>query len=385
MLYRYRLNGEEIDSLELKVLVITRGVNVAAEVYEQYGGSHRISRIPLECSCLILPDNIVVHITDTGTQSPFHLGIAPNGNATLSYEGALITDVSFASKTDFYRQYTSAGRPFLGMAVLQGVDVLSFPYLWSCIHARAGQACQFCHCGGFSEQLAQGGNPESPFPTAQDVADVVAYAFKTEKLARYIQITGGSLARPEAECHLAAEMLRAIDSINGFKDIPSEISVFTSPPADQTLIDRLFESGADRVACAVEIWDEDLAKLICPGKAQPGSREQTLKTLLYIADKYGPNKACSGFVVGLEPLESFLTGAEYLASRGIVPIVSIWMPHGRPVSGMSKAPGLEYYRRVRDGIAEIFYKYNIQPPGGTGFNVCLCRDAWNHCNDILNK
>jgi len=383
MLYAYRLNGEEIDSLELKVLLITRGVNVSAEVYEKWGGSHRISQNPLECSCLILPDSVVVHLMDVGHQSHFCLRIAPNGNASLSYEGIPVTDVSFPPKTDFYRRHTSAGRPFLGTAVLQGLDVLSFPYLWSCVHARGGQACQFCHCGGFSRQLARSGNPEPPFPTAQDVADVVTYALKTEKLARYIQITGGSLATPEAECHLATEMLLAIYGISGFKELPSEISVFTSPPSDPALIDQLFEAGADRVACAVEIWDEDLAERICPGKAKSGTREQLLNTLQHIADKYGPNKACSGFVVGLEPLESFLAGAEFLACRGIVPIVSIWMPHGRPVLGMSKAPGLDYYRHVRDGIAEIFYKYKIHPPGGTGFNVCLCRDAWNHCNDIL--
>jgi hypothetical protein len=333
MLYRHRLNGEEIDSLELKVLLITRGVNVAAEVYEQYCGSHRISQNPLECSCLILPGNVVVHLTDAGPQSPFCLGIAPNGNASLSYEGTPVSDVFFPPQTDFYRQHTSAGRPFLGMAVLQGLDVLSFPYLWSCVHARGGQACQFCHCGGFSDQLARSGNPEPSFPTAQDVADVVAYALKTEKLAKYIQITGGSLATPEAECHLATEMLLTINRISGFKDLQIEISVFTSPPADPALIDQLFDAGADRVACAVEIWDEDLAERICPGKAKSGTREQLLNTLQYIADKYGPNKACSGFVVGLEPLESFLAGAEFLASRGIVPIVSIWMPHGRPVLG----------------------------------------------------
>jgi hypothetical protein len=383
MLYRYQLNGEEIDSLELKVLLITRGINVAPEVYEQFRNSHRISQNPLECNCLILPGNVVVHMTDVGPTSPFRLGTAANGGASLSYEGTPVTDVSFPPKTNFYRQITSTGRPFLGMAVLQGLDVLSFPYLWSCVHARGERACQFCHCGGFSEQLARDGYQEPSFPTPQDVADVVDYAFKTERLAKYIQITGGSLGTPEAECHLVAEILLAINSVSGFKNISSEISVFTSPPADPALIDQLFGAGADRVACGIEIWDEDLAKCICPGKAQSGSRERLLRTLVHIAEKYGPNKACSGFVVGLEPVESFLTGAEFLASRGIVPIVSIWMPHGRPVLGKSEAPGLDYYRRVRDGIAEIFCKYKIQPPGGTGFNVCLCRDAWNHCNDIL--
>ncbi len=379
MLPRYRVNGEEIDSLDLKILLITKGASVSADVYEQFAKTHRISPNPLECNCLVLPGNIVVHMTDVGPASPFRLGIAANGNALLSYQNAPVTEVSFPPKTDFYRQLTSSSRPFLGMAVLQGLDVLSFPYLWSCHHAQSGQACQFCHCGSFSEQLAREGNPEPSFPTPQDVAEVVEYAFKIEHLAQYVQITGGSLVNSELECRRAFEALLAIHGIAGFEKIPSEISVFTSPLNDPALIDQLFEAGADRVACDIEVWDEELAQRICPGKAPAGSRERHLKTLTHIADKYGPNKAGSAFVVGVEPVESFLAGAEFLAGRGIVPIVSIWMPHGRPVMGKSEAPGLDYYRKVRDGIAEIFYKYKIEPPGGAGFNVCICRDTYNHC------
>ena len=114
-------------------------------------------------------------------------------------------------------------------------------------------------------------------------------------------------------------------------------------------------------------------------------RQRHLDTLQYIAEKFGPNKACSAFVVGVEPLASFLAGAEYLAQRGIVPIVSIWMPHGRPVLGKTEAPSLGYYRQVRDRIAELYIRYDIEPPGGAGFNVCLCRDTWNHKAEILEK
>lgn len=317
MLCRYQVNGEELDSLELKVLLITKGINVAAEVCEKCGSSHRISQNPLECSCLILPGDVVVHMTDVGPMSPFRLEAVANGNANLLYQGTPVTDVSFPPPTDFYRQRTSTGRPFLGMAVLQGLDVLSFPYLWSCIHARSGQACQFCHCGGFNERLARNGCPEPSFPTVQDVAEAVKYAFTAENPAKYIQITGGSLGRPEAECHLAAEMLLAINGISGFGDIPSEITVFTSPPADPVLIDQLFEAGADRVACAVEIWDEDLAERICPGKSKRGSRSRLLKTLQHIAGKYGPNKACSGFVVGLEPRRVFWPSPNSLPAAGL--------------------------------------------------------------------
>jgi len=383
MLRSYLVNGERVDALELKVLLITQGVQVSRGIYEQFGRTQRISQDPLQCNCLLLPDAIVVHMADVGPASRFCLESSAHGDACLCYDGIPVTEVSFPPQTEFYRQTTSSGRPFLGMAVLQGLDVLSFPYLWPCDHARAGQACQFCHCGGISEQRAREGASEPSFPTPQDVAEVVDYAFQSKNPTRYLQITGGSLKRPAAECRRAVEILLAIKNIDGFEKIPSEISVFTSPPADPGLIDCLFEAGADRVACDIEVWDEKLAERICPGKAQSSSRQRHLKTLQHIADKHGPNKACSAFVVGLEPVESFLSGAEFLASRGIVPIVSIWMPHGRPVLGKSEAPGLGYYRIVRDGIAEIFDKYAIQPPGGAGFNVCLCRDVWNHCRDIL--
>ena len=61
-LRQFRVNGEDLDALELKVLLITKGINApAADVYEQLGKTHRLSPDPLECSCLLLPGNIVVH------------------------------------------------------------------------------------------------------------------------------------------------------------------------------------------------------------------------------------------------------------------------------------------------------------------------------------
>jgi hypothetical protein len=37
MLYKYQLSGEEIDSLELKILLITKGVNIAARFSVRIG------------------------------------------------------------------------------------------------------------------------------------------------------------------------------------------------------------------------------------------------------------------------------------------------------------------------------------------------------------
>jgi len=104
------------------------------------------------------------------------------------------------------------------------------------------------------------------------------------------------------------------------------------------------------------------------------SRPVIVRHLVAAARRHGPNKVCSAFVVGLEPLESLLAGAEYAARRGIVPLFSIWMPHGRPVRGSTTPPGLDYYRQARQGFAELFVKYKLEPPGASGLNVCMCRD-----------
>ena len=110
MLCTCRLNGEEIDSLELKILLITKGINIPSdEVYERFSRTHRLSSFmdPRACNCLLLPDNTVAHIWNAGPRSPFTIGIAEGGDAYLAYDGRFVMEVDFPPKTQFYEQYPS--------------------------------------------------------------------------------------------------------------------------------------------------------------------------------------------------------------------------------------------------------------------------------------
>ncbi len=406
MLHHYQLDGDRVDSLDLKALVVTRGVKVSGDIYRRFGATHRIYPDPEKCNCLIVPDGTIVQLTDLALhmrflkravilgalrnlkhsislRTPFSLEIAPDGQPALLYHDSFVTTVSFPPASRFYDQRTSSGLPFLSNAVLQGVDFLSFQCLWTCEYAKAGYACQFCYAGGMTERLSRQQKTGPPLPTPRDVAEITAYAINSERSAKHIQLTGGSTMNAQAECRVIVQYLDEIEHVVGLRNIPGEMLIYTSPPQDPTELDQLFASGADRIACSLEVWDEELAKIITPGKATFTGRQRTLDCLNYIAKKYGPNKACSSFVVGVEPAHSVLAGAEYLAERGIVPIASIWIPFGRPVMGKTEAPGLDYYRRVKEGLATIFEKYHIEPPGSTGLNVCLCRDAWSNRLEII--
>ncbi len=407
MLQKYQFEGTDIDSLDLKALIVTRGVKVKDDVYTEFGQRFRINPNPLTCNCVILPDGTIAQLTDValhlryikqamsleslkqmgtffGGWKPLDLKMSESGEPVLSYNGEKITDVRFPPKSDFYNQKTSSGLPFVGNAVLQGTDCVAFQSLWPCELARAGYSCQFCYTGGISEQLAKKHKPEPPIPSARDAAEIVDYAVNKENIGDYLQITGGSTMNPQAECHIISELLREIDSVAGLRNLKGEVLIFTTPPSDPRMLDQIFHAGADRVACSLEVWDEKFAPIITPGKVKFTTRKRHFDALKYIAKEYGPNKACSTFVVGLESVDSFLQGAETLAQDGIVAMASLWIPFGRPVMGNAKAPGLDYYRKVKYGLAEIYEKYGIVPPGGAGFNVDIDKDIWRHRSELRN-
>jgi hypothetical protein len=115
MLPVYSVDGERVDSLDLKALLLTRGIRVQPEVYRMFGSTHRFSPDPMQCNALFLPDGTVVHIADVGAAAPFELALGAEGAPRLRHRGNFVADVSFPPATSFYRQRTSRGVPFLGM------------------------------------------------------------------------------------------------------------------------------------------------------------------------------------------------------------------------------------------------------------------------------
>jgi len=401
MLARYTMGDDTLDSVDVKALVISRGVKVSSKVYRALGDRARLSPDPLTCNAFLLPDDTVVQLTDLAfhmayirsaiswdmlqqvkylnqLRTPFTLELSAASTPVLKYNGQIVTEVRLPEPSAFYRQKTTSGMPYLGNAVLQGTEWVSFQCLWACDYARAGMPCQYCYSGGVFDSLTRKKKPLPPFPTPADAAEIAAYAITQEQCARSIQITGGSTFDPAAEVDRIVEYLGAITEAVGRERIAGEIVVYMTPPRDPGLIDAVFAAGADRVSCSLEIWDENLARIIMPGKSKYNERQQHLAMLEYAAAKYGPGKACSNFIVGLEPVESCLAGAEYLASRGVVPIASVWIPFGRPVMGSMQAPDLGYYRAIKAGFAGIHRKYGIEPPGGSGLNVCIDKDIFAH-------
>jgi len=52
----FSVGDERLDSLDLKTMIVTKGIKVSHDIYERFGTTHRIYPNPLTCNCLILPD-----------------------------------------------------------------------------------------------------------------------------------------------------------------------------------------------------------------------------------------------------------------------------------------------------------------------------------------
>ena len=390
---KYVIDGNIIDSVELKCLVISRGIKVDNAVYRHHKDSARLSGSPLCCNCLILSDGTVVQLTDTTfhlrhlsnifkwdnfrllkymreLSTPFSLRMQDD-RAALFYNNAELDTVNFPPFSAFYRQKTASGLPFVGNAVLQGLDWVAFQCLWSCEYAAAGQPCQFCFSGAGFENDAKKGKALPQAVPAADLVEIVKYAHDNDGVSN-IQITGGSTFDGNTEAEYITEYLSVIGKITG------ETILFITPPADLSLIDRYFALGASRIACSIELWDINRATAITPGKIKITGRERHLQVLEYVANKYGHGKSFSNFIIGIEDFTTLAEGAAWLAERGIMPTASVWIPMGRPVQGSMKAPDIDYYRRVKEHFANLYSKYHFEPTKSRGVNVCIEREIWNY-------
>ena len=65
----FMVGDEVVDSVELKCLVVSRGLKIDREVYQQGGKDFRIYPNALTCNSFKLPDGTIVMATDLG----FHL------------------------------------------------------------------------------------------------------------------------------------------------------------------------------------------------------------------------------------------------------------------------------------------------------------------------
>jgi hypothetical protein len=141
MLATYDLEGQAVDSLDLKCLLIGNGLRYPAGVHEAVADWARLEppSNPYACDCVALPGDVAVQLTPNEA-SPFALELDDDNEVCPYHHASRLTAVSFPPAMKYYSQKTGQGRPFGGLDVLEGLGVLAFFYMWPCEYNYYRQA-----------------------------------------------------------------------------------------------------------------------------------------------------------------------------------------------------------------------------------------------------
>src|SRR5690606_20329619 len=125
-------------------------------------------------------------------------------------------------------------------------------------------------------------------------------------------------------------------------------------------ISKLVDIGATSFGFNIEIWDDTLRKVICEGKSKiPKSRYLSAMKRAY--DILGPNRTGSCLIVGLEPVESSIRGANELASIGVQPCMLPFKPWNNSAYSNHPHCSPEDLIKVSKEAVRAIIKNNIFP------------------------
>ena len=208
----YRIDGMDLDSIDVKCMLNSLGVFVSDDVYEQFGAHYRVTRNPFVYQSLYFSDGITAnmrdvsmrmtshtqsHTTTAGEQSLInHMDSTPflvdveDGVAVLKYKGEVIDQIAFPYYTGFYEQKCPSGLRFIDAATLQADRWNSWAYLWPCAFAVAGDPCKYCMAGIMSSEFAADGGTATSV-SVEDFVEMTRFSMDNGYVTS-LQITGGS-------------------------------------------------------------------------------------------------------------------------------------------------------------------------------------------------
>jgi hypothetical protein len=356
----YRLNGKEIEAIELKAELLVNGVALDDSALKGVGTKykeqihwlfewdferHDTGKIPDDFE---LPDGTIVQFRKY-SKSPFTIK-ADNDSLTLLNEGNFITEVKWIPRPEYYSKKTDDGTVMSQVAQIRGTDCLSVCYMNFCGFFKTDDQCRFCNI--VPTKMEKKGDVIS-HKYVEQIGQTAEAAFKD--VAKHVVLTGGWLPDGK-EIKQCVETINVIKKYTGSNNVPG--CAITSAPSTEE-IHELHDSGISLLAFDLEIWDPKLFEEICPGKSKVVGREKWIAALKQAAEIHGQGKVAAGFVTGLEPKESFLEGAQYLAGNGVVPINFVWSPGPGSAYEGQRPPSAQWYLDLTTKLVDIWEDYGL--------------------------
>jgi len=144
-------------------------------------------------------------------------------------------------------------------------------------------------------------------------------------------------------------------------------------PKTREVAKRYRLNGIDAHESNLEVWDERLFNILCPGKAKRFGWKKWVDMMCDEVDIFGQGNVSPCFVWGVEmcqpygfktvdeAVKSTLSGWDYLMAHGVIPRPKEWMVEPGSALADNKPAPLEFYVRTLYGWHELWVKHALPP------------------------
>jgi hypothetical protein len=269
-------------------------------------------------------------------------------------EKILFEKLEFPKRPDYYARKTSDGTDMRTVAVDSGYGAMFVAYSNECSLKDNGRDCLFCNIN--ATKAIYGESQGISWKTPKQVGETIGAGYGIG--FDHVTISGGFVPeRREVEYYIdAAEEIRQATGLDDFNG-----TACVGAPSDLDVFEKYKEAGYRTIATNMEVWNEKMFDVICPGKSlECGGRKNWLAALETEVAIFGKNRVRSTFVSGLEPKEYLLEGAEELTSKGVLPCINQWNVNvGSPLEG-HRTPTEEWHWDVFERVVAIYRKYGVK-------------------------
>lgn len=286
-----------------------------------------------------------------------------------------IDTVDFVPRPAFFGKKTSRGTPMEALADVRA-QMLILTAFQRCRFWEGGNQCAFCAFFTSGRTLGE--------VDCQDIYEMIREAVKEPGRFSEIHVSGGTDFSGEPPFELEAERyIRVFQAIGrNFKGRFS--SQLMAPAYPKSLLRRIYDqTGVTSYCPNIEIADENLFRILCPGKEKWIGYQEWIRRTVDAVEIFGKGNVYTQIVAGAElatphgfrsveeALDSNFKLCEFFARNGVNFLSMVWRPHKAAKLGFQPMAPLEYYVKLAKGLHEIRRQYGL-------FSV---NDDYKHCGN----
>lgn len=372
-----------MNTTKLKLNLLTNGMqfsNLFIQKYNNNGGfikkrraygtgdsKHNIhgNKSPQE---IILRDGVII-ACNYNPESLFTLDYIQN-KFVLLYKNSTC-EVRFPTEPDIYGQVLSDNSRIEEYVTVYGDKTLGFFSPGICYYFKDERQCKFCSLEPARSTLSDHKISLRP-EKIKEVLDIIS----RHNVSRFnkVLLNGGTVKNYDMGFNMHIELMKHLSAFCLKHKLKRHL--ISLPPQDFTIMEKA-KPFIDSWAISLEIFDPELFNYICPGKSQDYGRAKLIDAYKTAINIFGSGNIYVGFVAGIEPVHSLITGMYFFAELGIVPAVAVFHPdHGSFLENHPR-PSYDYLYKVYSEMTKIYRSNSFKPfIEGSGRNS-LDTEAYN--------